>query len=194
MRPSCVRPWWIQPSTCFSSKWRVNWNRLKTNWSRPKMNWVPGNLHLIGKDNQNNSPLQNKTKKSRFPHAPHPHSHCRHAGTIVGEKGWHMPYSPRDSDFTESQSLQNKPLFVLLHCASYITHNLTWKKDSMVRWHLCFSSHRPRAWRSPDYFQKRWSLTFPNMDMPLSPQPKADSLHINWGGVMMEVELGGETP
>lgn len=128
MRPSCVRPWWIQPSTCFSSKWRVNWNRLKTNWSRPKMNWVPGNLHLIGKDNQNNSPLQNKTKKSRFPHAPHPHSHCRHAGTIVGEKGWHMPYSPRDSDFTESQSLQNKPLFVLLHCASYITHNLTWKK------------------------------------------------------------------
>lgn len=61
--PNCGRPWWTRPSTCFSSKWRLNWNRLKTNWSRPKMNWVPGNLHLIGKDNQNNPPQKNKTKQ-----------------------------------------------------------------------------------------------------------------------------------
>lgn len=49
MLPSWDLLWWTQPSTCFSLKWRANWNRLKTNWNKPKMNWVPGNLHLIGK-------------------------------------------------------------------------------------------------------------------------------------------------
>lgn len=135
MLPNCGHPWWTQPSTCFSSKWRLNWNRLKTNWSRPKMNWVPGNLHLIGKDNQNNSPLK-KVKTSSRPPPSRSLQACRNNG---GGEGWQMLYSPWDSDFTESQSLQNKTVFVLLHCASYISHNLRWK-DSMVRWHLCFSS------------------------------------------------------
>lgn len=132
--PNCEHPWWTRPSTCFSSKWRLNWNRLKTNWSRPKMNWVPGNLHLIGKNNQNNLPL----KKSRLPHAPH--SHCRHAGLMVGGK------AEKCCTHHETQTLQKDKhcsklpfVFVLLHCASYISLNHNWK-DSMVRWYLCFSS------------------------------------------------------
>lgn len=47
--PSWELLWLNRLSTCFSSKWKLNWNRLKTNWNKPKMNWVPGNLRLIGK-------------------------------------------------------------------------------------------------------------------------------------------------
>lgn len=87
--PNCGRPWWTRPSTCFSSKWRLNWNRLKTNWSRPKMNWVPGNLHLIGKDNQNNPPQKTKqNRKVKTSSRPPPSlslQTCRNNG---GGEGW----------------------------------------------------------------------------------------------------------
>lgn len=185
--PNCGRPWWTHPSTCFSSKWRLNWNRLKTNWSRPKMNWVPGNLHLIGKDNQNNPPQKNKTKQKSQDFLTPPTLTL----TADMQEQWWGGRLTKCCTHHEIQTLQkashsqknpNKPqtVFVLLHCASYISHNLK-RKDSMVRWHLCFSSlpssspHRPRAWRSPDC-SWRGGHSLPDVDMASLPPPlKPDS-------------------
>lgn len=160
------------------------------------MNWVPGNLHLIGKDNQNNPPLlPKKVKTSSCPPPSLSLQACRNNG---GGGGWQMLYSPRDSDFTESQSLQNKTVFVLLHRASYLSHNLKWK-DSMVRWHLfqlspLVSPQRPRAWRSPDC-SWRGGHSLPNTDIcPSCTLSSHQTVHILNRGVMVESESGREHP
>lgn len=126
------------------------------------MNWVPGNLHLIGKDNQNNSPLQKGKTSSRPPTL----TLC----SGMQEQWWggkadKMLYSSRDSDFTESQSLQKQKCFCsLVLCQLHITLPKK-RKDNMVRWHLCFSflPSYPLTVQGPEGVRtvlKRWSLTF----------------------------------
>lgn len=100
------------------------------------MNWVPGNLHLIGKDNQNNPPPPPKRQDFLMPPTL-----TLTAG--MQEQWWGGRL--KNAVLTTRLRLYRKPVtakqncFCTLHCASYISHNLKWK-DSMVRWHLCFSS------------------------------------------------------
>lgn len=184
VQPSCGHPWWTQPSTCFSSKWRLNWNRLKTNGSRPKMNWVPGNLHLIGKDNQNNIPTPpKKVKTSSRPPPSLSLQACRNNG---GGEGWQkLLLTTRLRLYKKSQSLQkNRHVFVLLHCGSHTSRKLNWNWKQYGQVTLVFqlsplvSPHRPRAWRSPDC-SWRGGHSLPETDTPSPPrQLKPDSSHI----------------
>lgn len=112
--------------------------------------------------------------------------------------GWQTLYSPRDSDVTENQSLQNKTVCCTLALSSYLSHNLRWK-DSTVRWHLfqlspLTSPQHPRAWRSPDC-SWRGGHSLPNTDIcPLCSLSSYQTVHILNRGVMVESKSGGGIP
>lgn len=131
---------------------------------------------------------------------PHPHSHCRHAGTMVGGEGWQMLYSStRLRLYREASHCKTKVFLYSCTLASYISHNLktVWSGDTCVSAPLV-SPHRPRAWRSPDC-SRRGGLSLPDTDMPPPTHPTAPSAQTRQftyliGGAMVEVESGREHP
>lgn len=138
VRLSWDHPWWIQPSTYFSSKWRQNWNRLKTNWSKPKMNWVPGNLHLIGK--LKITPPPNKSQD--FPDSPPHFLHCRSADNGGGRLKCYVP--------SKTQTKTRKTFFSLVLCCQLSYRNVKVKvnrnwKDSFGQVTLLFQLSLPHT-------------------------------------------------
>lgn len=146
------------------------------------MNWVPGNLHLIGKDNQNNPP--SFQIKSRLPHAPPP----TYTFT-AGMQGHWWGEADKCCARHETQLLQkdSRRKTILFLCSSpapaIYLRNLKCQ-DNMVRWHV-FQLFCPRTpttsmdLKESGLFLKRWSLASQRGHMPsLHPQLASDSSYV----------------
>lgn len=159
------------------------------------MNWVPGNLHLIGKDNQNNPPpLPNKVKTSSCPPPTLSLQACRDTGGGEADKCCtHLETQLLQKDSHSKTIL----FFLLFRCTSYLSHNLKWQ-DNMVRWHFQLSPRvspqRPWTWRSPDC-SWRGGHSLPNADIcPPCTLSSHQTVHILNKGVKEECESGREPP
>lgn len=152
------------------------------------MNWVPGNLRLIGK-NQNNSPLQKGKTSSRPP------TLTLSAGM---QEQWWGGRLTKCCTHHETQTLQkashcrNKSVFVLLYCASYISHNLKEKRQygqvTLVFQHIPSAS---KGLKESGLFS-RGGHSLSSVDLPhLSSK---QTVHILKKGIMGEVVSGRDPP
>lgn len=90
---------------------------------------------------------------------------------------------------------KNKTAFFLLYCASYISHNLK-RKDSMVRWHLCFSSlPSPSEGLKESGLFRRGGRSLPAPDDPIpAPQLKTRQFTYKIRGICGRSGKAGSFP
>lgn len=138
---------------------------------------MPGNLHLIGKDNQNNPPYPQKKNSQDFLPPP---TLTLTAGMQDQWWGGRLTNAVLTHETQTLQKARNQTVFVLSHCASYISHNLKRKRQygqvTLVFQLPPLTVHGPEGVRT---VPEEVVTHFPTrICPPTHPQLKADSSHI----------------
>lgn len=130
------------------------------------MNWVPGNLHLIGKDNQNNPP--SFQIKSRLPHAPPPTLSLQACRDTGGGRLTNAVLAMRLSCYRKTVAAKQSCFCTLSLYQLFIYVTLSaktiWSGDTCFSFSPPVSPQRPWTWRSPDC-SRRGGHSLPNADI-----------------------------